>query len=54
MSSGDSNGDGKALTDMYMSVIDDRIYDLGGEVATLYKEKKDKVRPVNKPQDRGL
>ena len=51
---GDSNGDVKALTNTYVSVNDDRIFDLGGEVATLYKKKKDKVRPVDKPHDRGL
>ena len=40
---GDSNGDVKALTNTYVSVNNDRIFDLGGEVATLYKKKKDKV-----------
>ena len=50
----DSNGDEKALTNMYMSVNDDRICNLDGKVVTLYKKKKDKLRPVNKSHDRGL
>ena len=41
-------------TDMYMSVNDVRIFDLGGEVTTLYKNKKDKIRQVNRPHELGL
>ena len=39
MSGGDSDRDVKALTDPYVSVNDDTIFDLGGQVATLYKKK---------------
>ena len=46
--------DGIPSIDTYVLVNDSRIFDLGGEVATLYKKKKDKVRPVNKPHDLGL
>ena len=46
--------DGIPSIDTYVLVNDSRIFDLGGEVETLYKKKKDKVRPVNKPHDLGL
>ena len=50
----DSDRDVETLTNIYMLVNDDRICDLDGEVVTLYKKKKDKVRPVNKSHDQGL
>ena len=41
-------------TDTYVSVNDNRIFDLGTEVTTLYKKNKDKVRPVNRPHELAL
>ena len=54
MSGRGSDGEVKTLTDTYVLVNDNRIFDLGGEVATLYKKKKDKVKPVKKPHKLGL
>ena len=51
---GDSDGDMKTMTDIYMSDNANRIFDLGTEVSTLYKKKKDKVRPVNQPHELGV
>ena len=41
-------------TDTYVSVNDDRTFNLGVEVTTLYKKQNDKVRPVNRPHELGL
>ena len=41
-------------TDTYVSVNNNRIFDLGGEVTTLYRKKKDKVGLVNRPHEMGL
>ena len=51
---GASDGDVKTLTDTYMSVNDNRIFYLSGEVITLYKKKKDTVKAVDKLHELGL